>query len=278
MHRWGYAPTVKTLAEELIGGAAPPERLADALGASGRVIHRDGFVCIPGQDGLIEKSRVRVRTDRLVNGEARSIAEDFARGLARACPFVDCIALSGSVSSGGYVPSDDIDLDLFVPDGAKYLTYAVALALGLRFALRHRGLGPFRKIICINVVWTRAQTTPFVRNDVALAFELLHCRPIVGAAHFREVIERNGWIAAYFPQVAMASSNELPWPRPSSPGRILDWIASHRRLLAVADRVCRIASFVVYATAHWLRRHDAEARERLEFLQRAKYPYEVFQD
>ena len=37
-------------------------------------------------------------------------------------------------------------------------------------------------------------------------------------------------------------------------------------------------SFLVYTGAHWMRRSDASAMQRFAFLQRVKYPYEVFQD
>ncbi len=278
MHRWGYAPTVETLAGELLGGPVSLSELRDAITASGSFVLVDGFVCSRGKEPLVLASRVRERTNRLVNGTAKAIAEEFAHELIRACPFVDCVALSGSVASGGYVPSDDIDFDLFVHDGAKYLTYVVSLALGLVFSIRYANGGPLRKIICINVIWTRQQASPFVRNDADLAFELLRCKPILGAAYFQQVIRSNDWIPRYFPQIGATLGPESPRPNPGLIGRCLGWIATYPRLLGLFERAGRGLSFVVYQVVHWLRRHDREAMNRLAFLQRAKYPYEVFQD
>jgi hypothetical protein len=278
MHRWGYAPTVQTLAEGLLGGASSPADLRDIIARTPPVRLVEPFVCLGGYEDLIEKSQVRQRTDRLVNGHAKAVAKRFATLLARSCPFVECVALSGSVASGGFVPSDDIDLDLFVRDGTKYITYALCLLFGSFFALRYRAGGRIRKIICINVIWTREQSQPFERRDIDLAFELLRCQPLVGAGHFREVIRRNAWVAEHFPQVARDSGVEVPQPGRNPLGWFFGWIVGHPRILSATERTGRFLSFAVYRTVHWMRRRDRAAVERFEFLTRAKYPYEVFQD
>jgi hypothetical protein len=252
--------------------------LENAIRASPRFRLVDGFVCLKGEESLLARSRERVSANRFVNGRAKAVAASFATELVRVCPFVRCVALSGSVASGGYVPSDDIDLDLFVPNGTKYLTYAVALGLGFVFALRHWHGDRFRKLICVNVIWTSRQTTPFARTDASLAFELLHCRPLIGSRHFREIVGRNSWIRSYFPQIGTDVLPDVERPRPSLFGRILGWIAERPKLLSAAERIGRSASFAIYVTAHWMHRRDRAAMERLEFLKRVKYPYEVFQD
>jgi hypothetical protein len=278
MHRWGYAPTVDALASDLMGGPVSPSQLRDAIVDSGTLTLADPFVCLPGQENLLGKSRGRERTNRMANGHARSIGEKFARALARACPFVDSVTLAGSVASGGYVPSDDIDFDIFVRNGTKYLTYAVALALGFVFSLRDRTGGRLRKIICINVIWTANQVSPFARTDSDLAFELLHCRPLIGADLFQDILGRNEWIQRYFPQTGSERIMNLPRPRSSFLGKFLGVIADHPLLLGTAERVARTITFLVYRAVHWLRRKDRHAMERLAFLQQVKYPYEVFQD
>lgn len=277
MHRWGYAPTVEALANDLIGGRVSPNRLRDAMIDSGIVTFADSFVCLRGQEYLLASSQVRERANRAANGRASAVGEDFARVLAGSCPFVDAVALSGSVASGGYIPSDDIDFDLFVRNGTKYLTYAVAVALGFVFSLRLGG-GGFRKIICINVIWTTEQVSPFLRTDPQLAFELLHCRPLIGAPYFRTVIHRNRWIERYFPQTFAEPIADVPRPLPSWLGKLLGAIAGHRILLYPTEKLARAVTFLVYRAVHFLQRKNRTAMERLAFLQRVKYPYEVFQD
>jgi len=266
------------LSKDLLGG---PESLIDLrtlIESSPHIGVYDGFVCLRGHEALIGKSRPRVTENGLRNGEATAIAVDFARSLLRACPLVDCVALSGSVATGGYVPTDDVDLDIFVWDHAKYLTYALALALGFLVSLRSRKGGRLRKVVCINVIWTRSQAEPFARNDEALAFELLHCRPIFGALHFRQVITSNPWLLLFFPQLGSVNPTDRTPPDVSPIGRIVRWVGSHLVLLTLADRVGRLLSHAVYEFAHWFKRNDLEAMERLAFLREVKFPYEVFQD
>ena len=278
MHRWGYAPTVDALASELMGGPVPPNQLREAILDCGTLTLADSFVCLRGQEGLLGPSRGREQKNREANGHGRAIGAAFASSLARACPFVDSVMLSGSVASGGYVPSDDVDFDIFVRNGTKYLTYAVALALGSVFSLRHRAAGPLRKVICINVIWTEDEVSPFARKDSDLAFELLHCRPLVGAELFQEILRRNDWVGRFFPQVGSDPIVTLPRPLPSVLGKFLGMIADRPWILGPAERAARGITLLVYRTIHWLRRKDRRAMERLAFLQRVKYPYEVFQD
>src|SRR2546426_4696745 len=278
MQEWGYAPTVEALAEDLLGGPVEVPTLLHSIRDCTEFVVEDGFVFERGHRELLIKSQRRVESHRALNGTAWSIAERFGRDLLRTCPLVDCVAVSGSVASGGYEPRDDIDLNLFVVDGAKYLVYAVALVLGFRATLRHRKVLGLRKLICINVLWTRGESHPFSRQDAGLAFELLHSRPLLGRGHFREVVAANPWIDAFFPQLRGAAGGAPPVSAINAVGRIVTWVGRHPRWLRALDTSARLVTQAVYSGAHWLHRHDATAMERLEFLQRVKYPYEVFQD
>jgi hypothetical protein len=277
MHRWGYAPTVRALADDLLGGSVSESELLRSL-CDAEAVVEDGFVLSHERRDLLEKSRRRVASHGVLNGTAQDIARTFASDLGRVCPLVYCVALSGSVASGGYESDDDIDLNLFVSDEAKYFVYGMALLLSLRTTLRHRKVRGLRKLICINVLWTVGQTRPFERQDEGLAFELLHSRPILGAAHFREVLEANPWIDAYFPQIRARVALSPPMPSPRGVGKIVARVARHPRWRRALNQGARIATRAAYSAAHWVRRHDAASMERLLFLQRVKYPYEVFQD
>ncbi len=278
MHEWGYAPTLQALADELVGGAVTVSTLLLCIRNSDDIVVEDGFAFVRAQRNLLAKSRLRVGTHQSLNGSVRAIAETFARDLTATCPLVECVALSGSVASGGYESHDDIDIDLFVVDGAKYFVYATALILGLQAAIRHRKDRGLRKLICINVLWTRSQSHPFVRQDKSLAFELLRSRPILGGAYFHSVIGANPWACAFFPQLREAPVYDPPQPEPNSLGRMVKWIGRHERLLRSLDQSARLLTKAAYSFVHWLRRGDTTAMERLRFLQRVKYPYEVFQD
>jgi len=286
MHRWGYAPSFETLASHLLGGRAPPGELARILHTTPRIATIDGFACLSGHEQLIDRSRARVALNRIFSDRAQTLARGFARDLVRNCPFVECVALSGSAASGGYGPRDDVDFDLFVRPETKYISYFLAQLVGLKYAWRYRHLQldevhalPFlSKVTCINVVWPTDQTRPFVRQDGDLAFELLRCRPLYGVRRFQIALEDNPWLRGYFPQVYDRTWAEEPAEDLSLVGRVLAAIATRPGLLRIAERMCRRISWVMYRSAQASRRRNPRAVARMEFLRRAKYPYEVFQD
>lgn len=286
MHRWGYAPTVEVLAQDLLDGSAGVSDVLASLESTDRVLVDDGFVCVRGREDLLAKSRLRHDTHRELNGGPLAIAHEFARDLARVCPFVECLALSGSVASGGYAPGDDIDFDLVVRPGTKYTSYLVANLLGLKFSWRHRGRSksdvhrtPFLpKVTCVNVVWPDDHTRPFVRQDGALAFELLRCTPLFGAARFRELLRDNPWVGEYFPQAyARAWTDAVP-REPGVVASALDRIARHPRALACLEAASRWVAWILYRGVQASRRRNPAAVARMAFLRRVKFPYEVFQD
>jgi len=278
MHEWGYAPTIEALSRDLLGGAVSAASLLRVIESTNAVLVEDGFVFLPGHERLLRESRDRVQSHRAFNGFAQTVAEQFAQAIARSCPLVDCIAVSGSVASGGYALRDDIDIDLFVRDCSKYLVYGIALLLALQMTIRHRRRFGYRKLICINVVWTEAESHPFIRQDQGLAFELLRCKPLLGEAFFRDVISANPWAGNFFPQLRERAASPRSPPRPNSLGRFVLWIFRHEGLLRGVDKSARLLTHAVYSVVHWHRRRDVTAMERLHFLQRVKYPYEVFQD
>lgn len=286
MHRWGYAPTPAALADELLGGRVREENLLDAIDRSDSIRSIDGFVCLRGWERLVGPSRRRVATNSLLNDGARAIARDFARDLARMCPFVEVVALSGSVASGGYEPGDDIDFDLVVQKGTKYTSYLLATLMGFRYAwkYRHLELHPLHrtpilpKITCINVVWPEDQTRPFVRKDAGLAFELLHCQPLLGSERFQRVLADNAWLRGFFPQVYDRVWVDDLSRDPGGLARFLSTLARRPRLLRGIEAASRRIAWILYQIVQTGRAGDAVARERMAFLRRVKYPYEVFQD
>jgi len=278
MHRWGYAPCLDSLARELLGGSVTRAELISATGANPQFRVRNDFVCLAGRESLLESSEERVVTNRSMNGDAKVIARKFATDLLQMCPLIDCIAVSGSVGSGGYRVGDDIDFDLFVRDGSKYLVYALAVFLGMRYTLRYRRSYGLRKLICVNVVWPASQSSPFQRQDEDVAFELLHCIPLFGAAYFREILTRNAWTNQFFPQLRDALYASDQAPPTSFFGRAVAWVSRRPVLLSWANASARLVSRVAYSFTHLVRHRDPVARQHFEFIRRVKYPYEVFQD
>lgn len=286
MHRWGYAPTITALADDLLGGPIDKGRLAESLVPSETVRRFGQFVCLRGWERLVDPSSRRIALNAIKNEEARATAIAFAQDLVRLCPFVDVIALTGSVASGGYRPGDDIDFDLVVREGTKYVCYLAAVLVGLKYSWKYRHLEQDRlhktpilpKITCVNVVWPEDQTRPFIRRDAAMAFELLRCQPLYGVDRFAEMLANNTWIREFFPQAYTKVSVDRLERRPGTLARFLEWIGRRPRLLRAVETASRRAAWVLYHFTQESRSRDPAARERMAFLRRVKYPYEVFQD
>jgi hypothetical protein len=286
MHRWGYAPRIEVLSEQLLGGPASAEHLHHELEARSDLVVQDGFVSLKGYADLIGKSRKRVDSHQSFRADALAIAHAFARDLASSCPMVACIALSGSLASGGYGPEDDIDFDLIVRPGTKYICYFMAHLIGLRFSWRYRHLRLdevhhtplLPKIACINVVWPEDQARPFVRRDENMAFELMRCSPLMGVEAFQLALRDNPWIRDYFPQVYDRVWTEETREPTNLLGRILAGVGRSPRMLRLVEAASRRIVWALYHYVQHSRRSNAAAVARMEFLRKVKFPYEVFQD
>lgn len=247
----------------------------------------DGMVALLGQEALIAKTEDRLKAHAALGETNVAVAREFCHDLAESCPFVQCVALTGSLASGAFRDGDDIDFDLFVDSGTKYICYLLGTLLGLKYAWRHRGrevsnhhrTPVLPKLTCVNVVWTENETRPFVRKDEGLAYELLRCHPLMGSSVFRKILRNNGWLQNHFPQIYDREwVDEVHKGEMNALGRFL---ASLRRVppaLRILDAASRGLAWVLYTFVQWTRRNDPEAMEHLEFLRRVKYPYEVFQD
>ena len=252
-----------------------------------RLVSNDGFilagdiVCLPGGQDFLESTRRRREANSKFSDGYLVLAGEFTRELVSDCPFVLAAAAAGSVSSNGVDIGDDVDLNLIVEDGTKYITYLTAIILGMKYSLRHGeafGNGGIRKLICINVVWTESDTSPFVRQDDSLAFELMLSKPLIGRDAFRSMLERNGWVKDAFPQAFTMDGEAVERPPPGLIGKVNATLTAQPALRQLVDRLARIASRIIYAAYHWARKGDGEAAGRLELVKKVKYPYEVFQD
>ena len=283
---WGQAASTEQLSEVLIGGDIDTEVLRAHLRTMKGIVLKDGIVGLEGSLHLIPKTKSRLATHRALESTYLEVANEFTEDFLRWCPLVRSIALSGSLQNGGFEEGDDIDFDLVVRPGTRYVSYLIATLLGLRYAWRYRNrevkevhqtpLLP--KITCVNVVWSEDQTRPFSRQDVNLAFELMRCRPLHGADHFILMLANNSWLADYFPQLLKRDWSSEINSDPNPVGRFLLALGKAPRLMRVLDGVSRGLAWMMYQFVQWTRRHNPEARERIEFLRRVKYPYEVFQD
>jgi hypothetical protein len=274
LERRGYAFPPSRLAQACLGGPIPPSEVLSSLDEA-QLDLRHGLVVSAGNreraGAISERQRVHPLVAQCYLGEASS----FARTLAGLFPFVISVSIAGSLATGGFRESDDVDLNLVVEDGRRHLAYVALNVLGLAHALRHRGkpvdhltarpLAP--RVMTANLILERSACLPLARQDEDMAYELLSSQPVVGAAFLASVIEANPRLAEHFPQLA----DRPEAADPEIPARLPRWLFP--RWL---DRPARAVGLVGWRYMQWTRRHSPEALARVAFVRATMHPYALF--
>ena len=201
---------------------------------------------------------------------------DFVRTLIAIAPFVRGVAIAGSLASGGFRASDDVDLNLLVDDGHRHLAYVVVNLLGLLHAVRFRGkpvddltrrpIAP--RLMTANLILERSQCHPLARLDEDMAFELMVAEPVFGLNAWRDVVEQNPELLEHFPQLV-----DRPAPLLIEPGHgpVPGWV--YPRWL---DAPARFLGESAWRYMQWTRRHRPDALARVAFVRATMRPYTLF--
>jgi len=289
--RRGYGVPLESCCSLFYEGSAPPELVESVIAETPGVALESGLVVRTDRRDLAGLMAERQRNHSGHVPFADTVANDFVGRLVSSCAFVHAVTLTGSATSGGFDPRDDVDLNVFVRDGTKYIVYLWSLALGTVTSLRNRskvtdemGDLPFLpKIICINVVWEDGQVRPFRRNDKWLAFELLMHRPLYGAPYLEEVLIANPWLSAHFPQFfepgfpREGSQEAAAFAETPRAGRSLfAFLGRHPRLLAAVEALSRFAVIGAHRVVALVRSRRPGAVAREAFVNSVKRPYSVY--
>jgi hypothetical protein len=192
-------------------------------------------------------------------------------------PFIRSVWIAGSLASGGFRESDDVDLNLVVDDGHRHLAYVAVNALGMLHALAHRSkpvddltrrpVAP--RLMTANLILESSQTRPLLRTDEGMAFELLVSEPVYGFEVFRDIVEQNPALLDHFPQLAHKAAPHLIQPPPA--GRTPTWLFPR-----ILDGSARRLGSVAWRYMQWTRRHRPEALARVAFVRECMRPYTLF--
>jgi hypothetical protein len=274
--RRGYAVTPARLGRLCLGGAlseaevrwavaaAPDLALAESL-----VVERD----VLDRVGAISARAIAHRTEA---APYLSMAAAFTQKLVALAPFIRSVSIAGSLASGGFRASDDVDLNLIVDDGHRHLAYVMVNLLGLAHALRHRKKpvddltrrpgAP--RLMTANLILERAQCLPLARQDEDMAFELLVAEPVFGLDPLRELIEANPRLVEHFPQLA-----EKPAPLAIAQGpRHLPPALFPRAL----DGAAKALGGTAWRYMQWTRRRHPGALARVAYVRSTMRPYTLF--
>jgi hypothetical protein len=276
LQRRGYALAPDRLGAVCLGGALSESDVRWAVAAAPELALAEGLV--------VERSAFT----RAADIRSRAIAHDsnaapylpmtarFVRTLVAAAPFIRSVSIAGSLASGGFRASDDVDLNLIVDDGHRHLAYVAVNLLGLVHAFAHRTkpvddltrrpLAP--RLMTANLILERSQCHPLQRQDADMAYELLVAEPVFGFETFSEVLDANPALLDHFPQLACK-----PVPQQVDPPA--------RRLPAtlfptVFDGAARCVGEAAWRYMQWTRRHHPDALARVAYVRATMRPYTLF--
>jgi hypothetical protein len=276
LQRRGYAVAPARLGALCLGGELSEDVVRWAVAASPDLALCDGLVVERSAFARVSEIRSRAISHDSEAAAYLPMTLRFVRALVALAPFIQSVSMAGSLASGGFRASDDVDLNLIVDDGHRHLAYVAVNTLGLLHALGHRAkpvddltrrpLAP--RLMTANLILERSQCHPLKRQDEDMAYELLISEPIFGLETFSEVLDSNPALLDHFPQLAYkpaASTVDPPaWrvPAPLFP-KALDG-AAHR----IGEAAWRYMQ--------WTRRHRPEALARVEYVRSTMRPYTLF--
>jgi len=276
LRRRGYGVSPSRLGELCLGGRVSEEKIRWAVAASTDLVISDGLVVDREERRHTGPMLDRARAHGVESGAYLAMSVGFVRRLVAFAPFIRGVAIAGSLASGGFRASDDVDLNLLVDDGYRHLTYVAVNALGLAHAMRHRDkpvddltrrpIAP--RLMTANLILERSQWRPLVRQDADMAFELLVAEPVFGLDAIREVVEENPALLEHFPQLADRPADLLTHP-PKRISRVFfpRWM----------DRPSRALGRAAWGYMQWTRRHRPEALARVAFVRSTMRPYTLFE-
>jgi hypothetical protein len=274
--RRGYAVTPSRLADLCLGGSVSEEDVRWAVAA-----HPELEIA---EELVVERSALdratAIRSRSLGHREEASAYIDltiaFVRTLVAVAPFVRSVSIAGSLASGGFRSSDDVDLNLIVDDGHRHLAYVAVNFLGLLHAMQHRAkpvddltrrpIAP--RLMTANLILEHSQCRPLQRQDEDMAFELLVSEPLFGLGAMRAVVDENPGLLEHFPQLA-----DRPAPMVlSHPARRLP-PAMYPRVL---DTPARLLGQSAWRYMQWTRRNRPGALARVAYVRATMRPYTLF--
>ena len=155
---------------------------------------RAGFFFPRGRGELIEERRKREAYSRQFLDQHRLFL-----ALAGAIPYVDMLALSGSVAHRNLEPSGD--LDLFIVTRGRHV-WSVTVAVVLLAKMLRR-----RQAVCANFVVADTALT-LDQQDLFTASQIIHLKPLTGGTTYRRFLAANPFVARFYPNFRAPLLNE----------------------------------------------------------------------
>jgi hypothetical protein len=279
LSRRGFALDAGRLASTCLGGALAEQDVRWAVAASPELTFAQDLVVLRSDGTRAVAIRSRAAAHATDAPPYLEMTVLFVRTLVRVAPFIRSVSIAGSLASGGFRASDDVDLNLIVDDGRRHLAYVAVNVLGLLHALRHRAkpvddltrrpLAP--RLMTANLILERSQCHPLARQDEDMAFELLMSQPIFGLDIFDEVVEANPALLDHFPQLESRSPT-LVIEAPARPWLPV-WLFP-----PIFDGFARKIGGSAWRFMQWTRRGKPDALARVAYVRATMRPYTLFDE
>ena len=278
LQRRGYAVTPARLSSLCLGGSLSEAELRWAVAASPELTVAEGLVVERSAMDRVSEIHARATAHELDSALYLPMTARFVRTLVAIAPFIRSVSVAGSLASGGFRESDDVDLNLIVDDGHRHLAYVAVNVLGLLHALAHRAkpvddltrrpLAP--RLMTANLILETSQCYPLARQDEDMAYELLVAQPVFGRETLIEVLDSNPALLEHFPQLACTGA----LLRMESPA----WRLPRALFPAALDGVARRIGEAAWRYMQWTRRHHPDALARVAYVRATMRPYTLFDE
>jgi hypothetical protein len=276
LRRRGFALPPARLAELCAGGRLSEAEVRWAVAASPDLSIAEELVVDHRSLDRVAEIRHRALTHLVDSYPYLEMTLRFVRTLVQVAPYVRSVSIAGSLASGGFRASDDVDLNLIVDDGYRHIAYVAVNSLGVLHALRHRAkpvddltrrpLAP--RLMTANLILERSQCLPLERQDENMAFELLIAEPVFGIEEISELIDANPALLDHFPQLADKQATLLIEP----PKRRIPSVLFPK----ILDGVARAIGEAAWRYMQWTRRDRPEALARVAYVRSTMRPYTLF--
>jgi len=125
LQRRGYALSADRLAAMCLGGSVSTDEVRWAAAASPDLTIAGGLVVTRSAIERVADIRSRAVDHGADAAAYVQMTMRFVRALVALAPFIRSVSIAGSLASGGFRSSDDVDLNLIVDDGHRHLAYVV---------------------------------------------------------------------------------------------------------------------------------------------------------
>ena len=202
-----YPLTANEVHQYLVGVAAPAGTIHTILENGRLVPHRlsrhKGYFTLPGRETIIETRRQRQQFAARLWPQAIHFGQKIG-----ALPFVQMVAVTGSLAVDNAVANADIDYLIVTEPGRLWLSRAMTILI-VRQAAR-RGV-----TLCPNYFLSE-KALVFDSHNLYTAHELIQMVPISGVAVYQKIRQLNHWIEEFLPNAA-PTRPVIPPPTPISP-------------------------------------------------------------